>query len=849
MLGQLSRIFRRYAEMNLALDRPGVTLTDPQGRAYGEITRIALRRHRIHVEGWAEAERVGLSVNRTRAWTVPAVIDGGSARRGFSLDIPCEAGPLDLLAERAAGQPASRQSLPGFSRAGLLRARLPLALRFARSLAVLAPLIHRWKWQGDLGARETVKERLGLVPRSEAVEIEAALLPETPPAAPPERAATLILPVYNAADLLPETLARIARNSGDAWRLLLIDDASPDPRVRPLLRDWAAGRPQVTLLENPANLGFIGTVNRGFAEARARWPGDPVVLVNSDAMVPPGWLPRLLAPLGEPDVASVTPMSNDAEIFTVPVICQRNDLAPGDGDALDAAAAGFDPRAGLAEAPTGVGFCMALAPRFLAQVPEFDTTFGRGYGEENDWCRKVAALGGRHLCASNLFVEHRGGQSFGNADKQRLLERNLRVIAARYPEYDAEVQEFIRRDPLATGRLALGLVLAAQRQAQMQAQSQAGPVPVYLAHALGGGAESYLQGRIAQATRAGQSALVLRVGQGHRWKLELHGPSGATRGLTNDFALVARLVALLPERRIVYSCGVGARDAAALPGQLLQLAGQGGEVEVLLHDFFPISPSYTLLGDDGAYHGVPRAGQGEVRAQNRAQNRAQDRVHRYQGPDGRVTPLAEWQENWGRLLAAARRIEVFSGSSRDILAEAYPQVAARIAVVPHALPAVPPRIAPGTGEGGAPVIGVLGNIGAQKGAALLQEMSRALARSGAARLVVLGQLDPAYALAAPSLVHGSYELRDLPGLVARYGICGWLMPSIWPETFSFTTHEMLATGLPVVAFDLGAQGEAVARAAAQGAPAALLPLRGDAAAAARGTLAALRDLQAARGAA
>ena len=36
--------------------------------------------------------------------------------------------------------------------------------------------------------------------------------------------------------------------------------------------------------------------------------------------------------------------------------------------------------------------------------------------------------------------------------------------------------------------------------------------------------------------------------------------------------------------------------------------------------------------------------------------------------------------------------------------------------------------------------------------------------------------------------------------------------SIWPETFSYTTHEALATGLPVLAFDLGAQGVAVAEA-------------------------------------
>lgn len=809
LLGRVYRIFLRYAEMNVVLDRPGTPLVAHDGTVYGEITRIALRRHRIHVEGWAEADRIGLSVNRTRAWTEPDLTRAGSSQRGFALDIPCETGAIELLAERG-GEHPERQSLSGFSQAALLRARLPMAARYLGSLAALAPVIYRWKWQGDLGAREIVKERLGLVPRSDAVEMIPALLPDTPPAPLPERDATLILPVYNAFDLLPEVLTRIASHSGTRWRLLVIDDASPDPQVRPFLRDWCAGHSHVTLLENAENLGFIGTVNRGFAEALAQWPDDPVVLINADALVPEAWLPRLLAPLSEPDVASVTPMSNDAEIFTVPVICQRNDLAPGEADALDLVAAGFDPKAGLAAVPTGVGFCMALAPRFLGQLPAFDTIFGRGYGEENDWCRKVEALGGRHLCAPNLFVEHRGGQSFGSADKQRLLERNLRILSGRYPGYDAEVQEFIRRDPLNTPRLALGLALAAQRQD--------GPVPVYLAHAMGGGAESYLQDRIAGEVAEGGSAVVLRVGQGHRWKLELYGPSGMTQGLSNDFTLIERLVALLAERRIVYSCGVNERDALELPDRLLRLAGQGGAhpqpVEVLLHDFFPVSPSYTLLGSDGLYHGVPVAG-GPL---------AEDPAHVYERPGGVKASLAEWQAAWGLLISAAERVVVFSGSSRDILTEAYPQVAGRISVEPHVLPAPPLRIAPGAGAEGAPVIGVLGNIGVQKGAALLQDLSRELARTGAARLVVLGHLDPTYKLAAPSLVHGSYELRDLPGLVARYGISGWFMPSIWPETFSFTTHEMLATGLPVASFDLGAQGEAVARAVAAGAPGALLPV-------------------------
>lgn len=89
---------------------------------------------------------------------------------------------------------------------------------------------------------------------------------------------------------------------------------------------------------------------------------------------------------------------------------------------------------------------------------------------------------------------------------------------------------------------------------------------------------------------------------------------------------------------------------------------------------------------------------------------------------------------------------------------------------------------------------------------------------------MLGEIDPAYRLPLPARKHGAYSVGDLPRLAARYGITCWLIPSLWPETFSFTTHEALATGLPVMVFDLGGQAEAVRAAGARGAPAALMPL-------------------------
>ena len=53
---------------------------------------------------------------------------------------------------------------------------------------------------------------------------------------------------------------------------------------------------------------------------------------------------------------------------------------------------------------------------------------------------------------------------------------------------------------------------------------------------------------------------------------------------------------------------------------------------------------------------------------------------------------------------------------------------------------------------------------------------------------------------------GTYKPADIPNLATLNRITHWLIPSIWPETFSYTTHEAIATGLPVMAFDLGGTG-------------------------------------------
>ena len=798
MIQRFYQLYRRYANRHRRLCVKVAPLTDAEGSVVAEIERFGIRGNRLIVRGWTVADHVELNGAGGSVDVVPWIDSPGTPdKRGFEVNQPYFAGLVTLTLN--SDTTSAEFKLPHIPVVSRYRAETAIMLRFLRDGLRALPSVFRWFTKHDAGARARVKSLLGLDADDEVLgrlngDVLFGFSSETTSNPEASCGITIVLPIYDAFDLLERVLDRVVRNTDLPWKLVLIEDCSRDARVLPFVREWVAKQnseqpDRVLLIENARNEGFVASVNRALAACEKR--DDHVVLLNSDAFVPPCWASRLLAPILRDDrIASVTPLSNDAEIFSVPVICTRTELNEEEVEYIDGIARSFHPEEACVDAPTGVGFCMAMNRRYLQEVAYLDMTFGRGYGEEVDWCQRARLAGGRNVCAGDLFVGHCGGTSFGSAEKLKLVSANNAIISRRYPAYDNEVQSFVADDPLLTPRLALAVAWAAGRSS--------GPIPIYLAHSLGGGAESWLKGLLHEITANAGVGIVLRVGGQDRWILEVHSEAGVSRGATDSFELVKRLLEPVSERRVVYSCGVGDRDPIDLPDRLIELArGKSDRVEVLFHDFFPVSPSYCLLDSDGEYRGVPDLS-------------SSDAAHRSKRLDGSAINLPEWRAGWERIVTRADRLLAFSDFSAALIAEAYPDARNRIVVVPHSLPRPVRPVA--VAHGGKFAIGILGNIGVQKGASVVVRLSRLVRARRDVSLVLIGNLDPAFVADRALHIHGQYAVDDIPALAERYQIACWLIPSIWPETFSFATHEALATGLPVFCFNLGAQADAVRKA-------------------------------------
>ncbi len=132
---------------------------------------------------------------------------------------------------------------------------------------------------------------------------------ETPAFAAATPDVTVIVTLYNYADLVVETLDSIVASRGVAFEVIVIDDHATD-HSRLVVEAYLAAHPDVAMvmLGKDANEGLAAARNTGFAEARA----DLVMVMDADNMVYPTALARLADALrDQPDAAAAYTILED----------------------------------------------------------------------------------------------------------------------------------------------------------------------------------------------------------------------------------------------------------------------------------------------------------------------------------------------------------------------------------------------------------------------------------------------------------------------------------------------------------------------------------------------------------
>ena len=611
----------------------------------------------------------------------------------------------------------------------------------------------------------------------------------------------VIMPVYRGYD---ETLAAIhavlVASQTTRFALHVIDDKSPDPKLAGTLADLA-GRGLFSYEINATNLGFVKSCNRGL---RA-FADKEVVLLNADATVSGDWLDRIDAHARrDPRIATITPLSNNATICSYPVV-NANNLIETEcpADRLDALAAVCN--AGrVSDIPTGVGFCFYMSRESRAAIGVLDDiAFGRGYGEENDFCLRAAKAGFRNVLAEDIFVYHAGEVSFAELAATEYGQAQAALIG-KHPDYPGRVKQHLRNDPGTYGRMRLDL--------KRLACFAHGRSMVFVSHALSGGIVTHIEHMERRLAEDGVAVVHLRVGVTDRWSVEISCgaddapfcPNLRPTSFLQLRPLIAEFLDWLAPMAIHVHSLVGF-DWGATTSLLDLVKTSGRSYYFTLHDYSVVCHRNDLVLTNGRYCGLPDVETCRTCvAGDRSYPEALD-------PLVRRRTFASFLEGARSVFAPSQDVATRLrgvGASYEIVVRPHEETRC------HVSERIGSRSSPRAATYDEPlVVAVVGAIGAHKGSQILLDLARdAKARDLPLRYHIIGHSDLTDEMIAAGVTEsGRYADEDeAAALIADLRPDCIFLPSIWPETFCYALSLAFRLGIPPVVFDLGAQRDRVA---------------------------------------
>ena len=605
----------------------------------------------------------------------------------------------------------------------------------------------------------------------------------------------IIIPVYNGFEFLNSLFNSIKNNTSLPYRLLIADDKSPDNRVIPFIENFIAENPDIKVIfvKNIENQGFLKTVN-----LLAQHAENHIVLLNTDTEVPKFWLERLMYPIfTDESIASTTPFTNSGTICSFPNYLVDNKDIYGNLnlEQVDSVFQLVNTEKTMLQVPTGVGFCMGMNFNVVKQIGMFDEIYGKGYGEENDWCQRAINAGYRNIHITNLFVYHKHGGSFLSEDKIRYINEHYQILLGKFPAYDEQIQMTIKENSLEGLRNLVRCIIDFKYITREN---------VFIVdHELGGGANLYRKQKIDEMLSDDKGVILFSYNiNKNKYYISFFTKEFRTRFTLYKLNILQDIFNILKLDKILLNGLVSFPNIYESLDLVLKIKDKTNAKLIFpVHDYFCISPSYTLLTENNVYNGVPK--DLDAHSYFLSNSKAEFKLFCTE------TNAKKWRESWEIFLLSCDEVLCFSHSSEEIVLATYCELKDKLVYIPHDIKGTFYNIYDEIDKDGKRVIGILGNINLPKGSLVIKELVSYIDNRGLdIQIVLIGNID--INITSNAFVKtGTYQKKDVPELLKKYKITEFLIPSIWPETYSYTTDEIMQLGYPITVFELGAPAERV----------------------------------------
>ena len=209
---------------------------------------------------------------------------------------------------------------------------------------------------------------------------------------------SIIVPTLNTPHLTGACLSTVVKNTTIPYELIVVSN-SRAWSIRECLKKFKA----IRIIQNPKNMGYAKAANQGIRASRGKF----LCFLNSDTLVPPSWIGRLLEVARKPGVGAVGPTRRPygfewplwdlATREAITVFIDREVQRRYRGD-------------GAQETLILCGFCLVIPKPVLNRVGLFDERFFFGW-EDTDYSLQLRMRGYRLLKVNSLFVHHLVGGS------------------------------------------------------------------------------------------------------------------------------------------------------------------------------------------------------------------------------------------------------------------------------------------------------------------------------------------------------------------------------------------------------------------------------------------------------